>query len=156
MKANNEYPDLVAVTGYGTGAGLKGWNQVSCRHDFYAVIPGISTPAYTDEELENIDPPPIEYNGKKYDYYQCTQKQRQMETAMRKTKRELIGADGSNDNEVFTQKSVLLRRQKEEYEKFSKSANLLTQYERTQQLGFNRSIAAKAGARGKRKQLKAL
>lgn len=73
-----------------------------------------------------------------------------METAMRKTKRELIGADGSNDNEVFTQKSVLLRRQKEEYEKFSKSANLLTQYERTQQLGFNRSIAAKAGARGRK------
>jgi len=26
MKANNEYPDLVTVTGYGTGEGLKGWN----------------------------------------------------------------------------------------------------------------------------------
>ena len=146
MKANNEYPDLVTVTGYGTGAGLKGWNQVNCRHDFYAVIPGISVPAYTQEELDNIDPPPIEYNGKKYDYYQCTQKQRQMETAMRKTKRDIIGADSSGDKDKLTEKSILLRRQKEEYEKVSKEAKLLTQYERTQEVGYNRSISAKASA----------
>jgi len=32
---SKKYPSLVGVTGYGMGAGLKGWN---CRHDFYPVL----------------------------------------------------------------------------------------------------------------------
>ena len=83
---SKEYPSLEEATGYGTGDGLKGWN---CRHDFYPVFE-FSPPAYTEEQLANIDPPPIEYNGKTLTYYECTQKQRVMETAMRKTKREII------------------------------------------------------------------
>ncbi len=138
---SKKYPSLVEVTGYGTGAGLKGWN---CRHDFYPVIEGISEPSYTEEELKNIDPPPIEYDGKTYTYYECTQRQRQIETAMRKTKRQIISAKGAGDEDMFTAKSILLRRQREEYNKFSKAAGLLTQNERTQVYGFDRSIAAKS------------
>ena len=138
---SKEYPSLEEATGYGTGDGLKGWN---CRHDFYPVIPGISPPAYTEEQLANIDPPPIEYNGKTLTYYECTQKQRAMETAMRKTKREIIAAQASGDDDMFTAKSIRLRRQKEEYANFSKSAGMLTQNERAQVYGFDRSVAAKA------------
>ena len=138
---SKEYPSLEEATGYGTGDGLKGWN---CRHDFYPVIPGISPPAYTEEQLANIDPPPVEYNGKTLTYYECTQKQRAMETAMRKTKREIIAAKASGDDDMFTAKSIRLRRQKEEYANFSKSAGMLTQNERTQVYGFDRSVAAKA------------
>lgn len=138
---SKEYPSLEEATGYGTGDGLKGWN---CRHDFYPVIPGISPPAYTEEQLANIDPPPIEYNGKTLTYYECTQKQRVMETAMRKTKREIIAAKASGDEDMFTAKSIRLRRQKEEYAKFSDKAGLLTQNERTQVYGFDKSISAKA------------
>ena len=76
---SKEYPSLTAVTGYGTGDGLKGWN---CRHDVYPVSPELSPAAYTEEQLANIDPPPIEYNGKTLTYYECSQKQRAMETAM--------------------------------------------------------------------------
>lgn len=138
---SKEYPSLEEATGYGTGDGLKGWN---CRHDFYPVIPGISPPAYTEEQLANIDPPPIEYNGKMLTYYECTQKQRVMETAMRKTKREIMAAQASGDDDMFTAKSIRLRRQKEEYANFSKSAGMLTQNERAQVYGFDRSVAAKA------------
>jgi hypothetical protein len=138
---SKEYRSLEEATGYGTGDGLKGWN---CRHDFYPVIPGISPPAYTEEQLANIDPPPIEYNGKTLTYYECTQKQRVMETAMRKTKREIIAAKASGDDDMFTAKSIRLRRQKEEYAKFSDKAGLLTQNERTQVYGFDKSISAKA------------
>ena len=138
---SKEYRSLEEATGYGTGDGLKGWN---CRHDFYPVIPGISPPAYTEEQLANIDPPPIEYNGKTLTYYECTQKQRAMETAMRKTKREIIAAKASGDDDMFTAKSIRLRRQKEEYAKFSDKAGLLTQNERTQVYGFDKSISAKA------------
>jgi len=138
---SKKYPSLVEATGYGTGAGLKGWN---CRHDFYPVIDGVSIPTYNEEELKNIDPPPIEYDGKTYTYYECTQRQRRIETAMRKTKRQIISAKGAGDEDMFTAKSVLLRRQKEEYNKFSKAAGLLTQNERTQVYGFDRSAASKA------------
>ena len=138
---SKRYPSLVEVTGYGTGAGLKGWN---CRHDFYPVIPGISEPSYTEEELKSIDPPPFEYNGKTYTYYEATQRQRYMERAMRKTKRELLAADSTGDKDRFTEKSVLLRRQREDYNKFSKAAGLLTQNERTQVGGFGHSQASKA------------
>lgn len=129
------------ATGYGTGTGLKGWN---CHHDFYPVIDGVSTPSYTEEELKNIDPPPIEYKGETLTYYECTQKQRKMETAMRKTKREIIGAKGADDDEQFIVKSVLLRRQREEYNAFSEKAGLLTQNERTPVYGFDRSMASKS------------
>lgn len=145
---SKKYPSLVEVTGYGTGAGLKGWN---CRHDFYPVLEGISVPAYTEEELKNIDPPPIEYDGKTYTYYECTQRQRRIETAIRKTKRAIISAKASSDGEMFTAKSVLLRRQREEYEKFSSAAGLLTQKERTQVYGFDRSTAGKASWTARKK-----
>ena len=43
------YPDFEAATGYGTGAGLCGWN---CRHTFFAVFPELGDPPqWTQEEL---------------------------------------------------------------------------------------------------------
>lgn len=138
---SKKYPSLKAVTGYGTVTGLKGAN---CRHDFYPVIEGISEPSYTEEELKNIDPPPFEYNGKTYTYYEATQRQRAMERSMRKTKREILAADATDDKDSFAEKSVLLRRQKEEYGRFSKAAGLSVRNERAQVGGFGHSQASRA------------
>jgi hypothetical protein cdifQCD-6_20078 len=149
---SKKYPSLKAVTGYGTVTGLKGAN---CRHDFYPVIEGISEPSYTEEELKNIDPPPFEYNGKTYTYYEATQRQRAMERSMRKTKREILVADATDDKDRFTEKSVLLRRQKEEYGRFSKAAGLSLRNERAQVGGFGHSQASRAvwAAKGNQKPL---
>lgn len=138
---SKKYPSLKAVTGYGTVTGLKGAN---CRHDFYPVIEGISEPSYTEEELKNIDPPPFEYNGKTYTYYEATQRQRAMERSMRKTKREILAADATDDKDSFAEKSVLLRRQKEEYGRFSKAAGISVRNERAQVGGFGHSQASRA------------
>ena len=138
---SKKYPSLKAVTGYGTVTGLKGAN---CRHDFYPVIEGISEPSYTEEELKNIDPPPFEYNGKTYTYYEATQRQRAMERSMRKTKREILAADTTDDKDSFAEKSVLLRRQKEEYGRFSKAAGISVRNERAQVGGFGHSQASRA------------
>lgn len=144
---SKKYPSLKAVTGYGTVTGLKGAN---CRHDFYPVIEGISEPSYTEEELKNIDPPPFEYNGKTYTYYEATQRQRAMERSMRKTKREILAADATDDKDRFTEKSVLLRRQKEEYGRFSKAAGLSLRNERAQVGGFGHSQAGRSAAEYKK------
>lgn len=138
---SKKYPSLKAVTGYGTVTGLKGAN---CRHDFYPVIEGISEPSYTEEKLKSIDPPPFEYNGKTYTYYEATQRQRAMERSMRKTKREILAADATDDKDRFAEKSVLLRRQKEEYGRFSKAAGLSVRNERAQVGGFGHSQAGRA------------
>ena len=135
------YPNLAAATGYGTGPGLKGWN---CRHDFYPFFPGIDERAYTDEDLRNIDPPPFEYDGKTYTAYEASQRQRQMETAMRRTKRRIMAADGAGLTDDFTAESIKLRRQREMYREFSHKAHLPTQEDRMQVLGFGHSMSSKA------------
>ncbi len=135
------YPNLAAATGYGTGSGLKGWN---CRHDFYPFFPGIDERAYTDEDLRNIDPPPFTYDGRTYSAYEASQYQRKMETAMRKTKRRIMAADGAGLSDDFTAESIKLRRQREMYREFSHKAHLPTQEDRIQVLGFGHSMSSKA------------
>jgi hypothetical protein len=88
---SSEYPDFRTVTGYGTGAGLGGWN---CRHSFFPFFEG-------SKPLNPIgEKPDITYNGKKYTYYEATQRQRAIERNIRRWKRERdmleeIGADAS-------------------------------------------------------------
>ena len=145
-----KYPDFVETTRYGHGDGICGWN---CRHTFHPFIPNVSVRAYSDADLERIkelDEKIIEYNGKSYNLYQATQKQRQIETAIRKTKRELIGYNASELKDEFSKASIKLQRQKQYYKDFSKAADLPLQNERHQVLDFNRSIAQKAVHAAKR------
>lgn len=78
--SDSRYPYFATVTGYGTGAGLGGWN---CRHSFYPYVEGVSSPS---PQLPNK--PDIKYQGKTYTYYEATQRQRQIERHIRKWKRE--------------------------------------------------------------------
>ena len=55
------YEDFESATGYGTGAGLCGWN---CRHTFFVVFPELgSPPAWTQESLEALNARDIEYEA---------------------------------------------------------------------------------------------
>ena len=68
------YPDFEQATGYGTGAGLCGWN---CRHTFFAVFPELGDPpTWTEESLQELNARNIEYNGKLYTQYEVNQMQR--------------------------------------------------------------------------------
>ena len=121
------YQDFVAVTGYGSGEGLNGWN---CRHKWYPFVPGVMERSYTDEELANIDPPDFEFEGKTYTAYEATQKQRQLETAMRAKKREMDGYKAAGDEEAYTYAKARYRALSAEYKKFSKAAGLPEQRQR--------------------------
>lgn len=138
---SDKYPDFVESTGYGTGDGIGGWN---CRHNFFPFYPGITSRAYSDKDLKNIDPPPFEYNGKNYTYYEATQKQRAMERAIRKTKKELIGYNAAGLNTDFKNASVKLKQQERKYKEFSKVVDIPTEKDRLQVLGFNRSVSQKS------------
>lgn len=79
------YPDFVSSTGYGTGAGLGGWN---CRHNFYPFFEGFSTQNYTSGELEQINAATVKYNGEQLTEYEASQQQRHIERQLRRWKRE--------------------------------------------------------------------
>lgn len=68
------YENFYEATGYGTGAGLGGWN---CRHSFTAYFPGIS-----EDYNKSVSP---KENDR---IYQMEQKQRSYERNMRKWDRE--------------------------------------------------------------------
>ena len=135
------YPNLAEATGLGTVTGLMGAN---CRHSYFPFIPGVSERTYTEEQLKNIDPEPFEYKGLKYTYYEATQKQRQLETRIRATKRELIAYDTIGDKDAFYKASLQLKNQKEAYEEFSKVAGIRQKKDRTQVLGYDKSISQKS------------
>ena len=79
------YRTLAKGTGYGTGAGLGGWN---CRHSFFPYFPGQNS-AYSRDELEEYTKPDaVEYHGKKLSLYEAEQTQRSIERNIRRWKRE--------------------------------------------------------------------
>ena len=82
---SRSYPDFVQATGYGTGAGLGGWN---CRHSFFPHFPGQSNTYSKDELEEYTRPDAVEYNGKSMSLYEAEQTQRNIERQIRRWKRE--------------------------------------------------------------------
>ncbi|AMJ40372.1 phage minor capsid protein [Anaerotignum propionicum] len=81
---SKKYPDFKSSTGYGTGAGLGGWN---CRHSFYPYLEG-SPRAYTNDELKGYNSKNVEYNRKKMTEYEASLQQRSIERNIRRWKRE--------------------------------------------------------------------
>lgn len=123
-----KYPDLAKSTGFGTVDGLEGAN---CRHRRYPWLEGVSERAYTDKQLANIDPPPFEYEGKIYTQYEATQKQRQIENAIRHWKRRSAAATDPADK---LSADARIARLYDKYAEFSKAAGLRMQTERANAL----------------------
>lgn len=141
VHTGDKYPSIYTQCGWGEVDGLEGAN---CRHLHYPFVDGVSERTYTDEELANIDPPPKSYQGREYNAYAATQKQRQIETAIRQTKRELVAYEKSGAEEEYTDTAVRYRRLTEAYQDFSKAMGLPTQPERAQIFDFGLKQASAA------------
>ena len=122
-----KYPDIYEVCGLGYVDGLHGAN---CRHKRFPWVDGVSERTYTDEQLANIDPPPFEFEGKKYTAYEATQKQRQIERTVRKLTREEAAYKAAGLTEDAQDVLARMRRLKAKYTEFSKKAGLPEQRER--------------------------
>lgn len=133
------YPPFVQSTGYGTGAGLGGWN---CRHNFFPFFPGLSKRAYTDEMLAQLDAKEISYQGKDYTRYEASQMQRALERKIRKAKREYLSLDAAGQDTA--ESAVKLRRARTQLNDFLKETGLRQDNFREQVAGFGRSAASKA------------
>lgn len=157
-----KYENFYEATGYGTGPGLCGWN---CRHNFHAYFPGISTPSYTQEMLDDYSAKNVEYNGKQFTEYEASQMQRDHERQIRETRRKLAGynsaineaKDDTLKNTLqnrFNEESVKLKKQEAALKAFCKETGRRYASARVQihavknkagdVVGFNRSVAQKA------------
>lgn len=123
--------ELETVCGLHTVTGLHGAN---CKHDYYAFVPGASKRMYPDEWLEEQNRKEAitkEWQGKEYDAYERTQKQRQMETAMRaqREKVQLLKDSGANKDEVMLARCKY-QAQLNEYSRYCKKMALPEQRQR--------------------------
>ncbi len=87
------------------GTGLCGWN---CRHTFFAVFPELGDPpAWTRDQLEELNARNIEYNGKRYTRYEINQMQRARERNVRRwKKRYLAETEAGVDTTALTKATV--------------------------------------------------
>ncbi len=123
---SRKYKDFKETTGYGTGAGLCGWN---CRHSFGPYIEG-APKAYSDKMLENYNAEKYEYNGQKMTEYEASQKQREIERNIRRWKREnkAMEAAGLDTSESAEKVKYWQARQRD----FVRQTGLKRQYSREQ------------------------
>lgn len=141
------YPDFEQATGYGTGAGLCGWN---CRHTFFAVFPELGDPpTWTEESLQELNARNIEYNGKMYTKYEINQMQRARERNVRKWKKRYLAESAAGSD--TTDSAVRLRAARQSLNEFAKATVGRVDSARTSVPKFGRSEASRANwaARGK-------
>jgi RNA polymerase-interacting CarD/CdnL/TRCF family regulator len=138
-------PPFKETTGYGTGPGLSGWN---CRHSF-GPGDGINNP-YKDYDSEE--------NKKAYD---LSQRQRRMESSIRKQKMKVLAyreaVDNSTDTEAkqalqdaYDKAALRLQRQNKAYNDFTTANNLKKLSDRLRVTQWTRSEAARASAGARR------
>ena len=86
--------------------------------------------------------PKIEFEGREYDDYQATQKQRQIERTIRKQKRRKAAYEAAGLTEDAQAANIRLGRLSEKYRQFSRAAGLPEQRERLKVLDNASSFAA--------------
>ena len=134
------YPDFEQATGYGTGAGLCGWN---CRHTFFAVFPELGDPpTWTEESLQELNARNIEYNGKLYTQYEVNQMQRARERNVRKWKKRYLTESAAGSD--TTDSAVRLKAARQSLSEFAKATGGRVDSARTSVHGFGRSASSKA------------
>lgn len=108
---SGKYPDFVKTTGYGTGAGLGGWN---CSHSFRPWFEGMSR-TYDKALLKEYQAKDYEYNGVRMTEYEALQEQRRIERGIRRWKRErnAMQAAGLDSSEASAKIAEWNRRQKD-------------------------------------------
>ncbi|WP_317853803.1 phage minor capsid protein [Chakrabartyella piscis] len=141
---SKEYKGLVEATGYGTGAGLGGWN---CSHGFSPYFEG-SPRTYSKEQLEDYKAKNYTYNGKAMTEYEALQEQRNIERNIRKWKREQVAMEVAGQSIDDT--AVKLKAWQAREDDFLKQTGLKRASDRTSVGGYGKSQATKATNAAKR------
>ena len=134
------YPGLAELTGYGTVGGLKGAN---CRHMISPYFPGVTQlPATEWPEHE------AKFGMSSADCYAATQRQRELERRVRKTKREISAMEAQGvglESPAYVQKRLVLGRQQKALREHCEKSGLVRQPAREKAYGVKRQPRALTG-----------
>lgn len=108
--------------------------ELNCHHFTTPIVLGVSKPVYSASELREINKrsnAKVEYKGKTYTRYEASQRQRQMETAIRYAKDERDACVAAGDKLGATQARKKSAALTAEYKRFSDAVGLTKRMERT-------------------------
>lgn len=101
---------------------------LNCRHFTYSIIIGFAKPNFTVEELEKMKKRNADGyttpDGKHMSLYDCTQRQRELETLVRKNKDGQIMARESGDDDLARKYQAKINKYTNQYKEFSKACGL--------------------------------
>lgn len=108
--------------------------ELNCHHFTTPIVLGVSKPVYSASELREINKrsnAKVSYGGKTYTRYEASQRQRQLETAIRYAKDERDACVAAGDKLGATQARKKSATLTAEYKRFSEAAGLTKRIERT-------------------------
>lgn len=108
--------------------------ELNCHHFTTPIVLGVSKPVYSASELREINKrsnEKVSYGGKTYTRYEASQRQRQLETAIRYAKDERDACVAAGDKLGATQARKKSAALTAEYKRFSEAAGLTKRMERT-------------------------
>lgn len=115
---------------------------LNCRHFAWSIIVGVTKPNFTQEQLDaNIKRNHEGYtlqNGKHLTMYQCTQRQRELETLVRYAKDGQIAAKEAGDDVLAREYQAKIDRYLNNYRLFSKACGLKVKNQKIQVSGYKR------------------
>lgn len=97
-------------------------HDYNCGHDWSPVILGVSTPVYTEKQLNRINDRMVTYKGKKISSYDGTQIQRRLENQIRNQKRNIEALERTGQD--ATKEKALLQKYYKKYREASSEMGL--------------------------------
>lgn len=113
---------------------------LNCQHTAYPILLGVSQPAYSDSELQDM----LDYsnekialpNGKIVSRYEASQVMRNIETNIRYAKDSFIAGKASGDDVIVNKAKAKIKRNKELYSSIATKAGLQKRTERMRVPGY--------------------
>ena len=126
--------------------GYRPISELNCYHYIYSIVLGVSKPRYTDEQLKEIidnTNEKVEFEGKKYNKYECTQLQRNLEREVRKQKDIQIFAKASGNDELVGEAQQKITQLTQKYKELSDISELPTKMQRMKVPQYKRVAKSK-------------
>lgn len=133
--------ELISICRLGDVDGLCGAN---CKHSYFAFVEGVSVRTYTPEQLREMEANEQitrSYHGKSYNAYEAQQRQRVLETRMRKQRSDidLLKKGKASQLDIQAAQAKYLNTLRE-YQGFSKKMELPEQMQRVYMDGLGRVL----------------
>lgn len=119
--------DIHGYTKKGRSRSFRPISEYNCYHYVFAVVLGVQSPEYSQEQLNKINAKNeegFEYEGKHYTNYQGEQVQRKLELEIRKAKDNQIMAKASGSQKLLQKSQARINALTERYNEFSKVSGL--------------------------------